>query len=311
MSCREKTAYYTCAPSAEAISQLPIDTLQRQSYHRLTLRVLEDGTVPTFGENLRRERELRGITLLELANATKISPRHLQALEKDRFDRLPGGVFNRGFVRAVARYMNMDEHHWVGEYVRAVREEPEILARYAPPQAESPASARRGLWSFALLVVVFGVSAYLIHDMRLRRAAEAAPALAAAPKETAQAPPQATAPPTTTAATAAPAAMPTLTSASSPVRVPASPAVSDLRLQVDALEEAWVSVALDGQPAYSGTMKPGDSRNFRAGGRIELTTGNASAVVLTLNGETLAPLGNPGERKNVVLTAKDLKPQHP
>ena len=78
----------------------------------------------TFGENLRRERELRGVTLLELSNFTKINLRHLQALEADRFNELPGGVFNRGFVRGVARYMKLDEHHWVGEFVRAAHEEP-------------------------------------------------------------------------------------------------------------------------------------------------------------------------------------------
>lgn len=265
----------------------------------------------TFGENLRRERELRGITLPELANATKISLRHLDALESDQFDRLPGGVFNRGFVRAAATYMNLDVHHWVGEYVRAAHEEPEIQARYAPPEPKPAGSPRRGMLSFALLVVAFGVGAYLIHEVRQRRAAEASPPVVPQAHSVSQpaSPPAAANP---AANTNAPAASPqalatTLTSATA---VP-NTSPDELRLQVDVLAEAWVSVAVDGQPAYQGLMKPGDSQTFHGARRIDLTTGNASAVVLTLNGETMAPLGNPGERKSVVLTAKDLKRSTP
>lgn len=265
----------------------------------------------TFGENLRRERELRGITLPELSNATKISLRHLDALENDEFDRLPGGVFNRGFVRAIARYLNLDEHHWVGEFVRAAHEEPDILARYAPPNsAAAQASARRGVWSLALLVVVFGVGAYIVHQARLRRPADVAPVVVAAPGSASQPASSSVRP---TAAPLEPAS-----SAETAPRVPAAngeasspawsrPASDELRLQVDALEDAWVSVTVDGQPLYARVMKPGETRSFRGRARIELTTGNASAVILTLNGETLPPLGNPGERKNVTLTAQDLK----
>lgn len=257
----------------------------------------------TFGENLRRERELRGITLLELANATKISLRHLEALEAERFDLLPGGVFNRGFVRGVARYMKLDERHWVGEFVRAAHEEPEILARYGPPTAPEPAGRHRGLWSLALLLVVFGVSAYLVHELRLRRAAEASPVV---PTVTAASPLPASTPappsvkPARETRTAGPAETP-----------PASVSPAELRLQVDSLEEAWVSITADGETLYSGLMKAGETRSFRATGSINVATGNASAVVLTLNGETLPPLGNPGEHKNLTLTARDLKPPTP
>jgi len=261
----------------------------------------------TFGETLRRERELRGITLLELATATKIHFRHLEALENDQFGHLPGGVFNRGFVRAVARYMKLDEHHWVGEFVRAAREEPEVLARYAPP-GPPPAPSRRGLWSFAVLLAVFGVGAYAVHEVRLRLPAQASETQAPAPAAVREAPAPVTTPPApepTRPAAPANVSLP----AGAPARPAARPQITpgELRLQVDALDDAWVSIAVDGQPLYSGLMKPGETRSFRGGERITVTTGNASALVLTLNGETLPPLGNPGERKNLTLTAQDLK----
>ena len=267
----------------------------------------------TFGENLRRERELRGVTLLELSNFTKINLRHLQALEADRFNELPGGVFNRGFVRGVARYMKLDEHHWVGEFVRAAHEEPEILARYGPPSPPEPTGKHRGWWSLALLLVVFGVSAYLIHELRLRRAAEASPvvpATTAAPLPPAASSPAPLQPASPSRASETQTARP-LETAPPAARAVATVSPAELRLQVDSLEEAWVSITVDGETLYSGLMKPGETRSFRATGSITLTTGNASAVVLTLNGETLPPLGNPGERKNLTLTARDLKPPTP
>ena len=72
-----------------------------------------------FGEKLRRERELRGITLEEVAMATKIGTRNLRALEEEKFSQLPGGIFNKGFVRAYARYVGIDEDQAVGDYVAA------------------------------------------------------------------------------------------------------------------------------------------------------------------------------------------------
>jgi cytoskeleton protein RodZ len=78
--------------------------------------------VGSFGERLRREREMRGIGLEEIATATKISTRNLRALEDEKFDQLPGGIFNKGFVRAYARFLGIDEEHIVAEYEAASRE---------------------------------------------------------------------------------------------------------------------------------------------------------------------------------------------
>jgi cytoskeletal protein RodZ len=75
--------------------------------------------VGQFGDKLRRERELRGITLDEVAIATKIGTRNLRALEEEKFDQLPGGIFNKGFVRAYARYVGIDEEQAVGDYMAA------------------------------------------------------------------------------------------------------------------------------------------------------------------------------------------------
>src|ERR1700722_2146274 len=75
-----------------------------------------------FGEHLKREREMRGVSLDEICAATRIGTRFLEALENEEWDRLPGGVFNRGFVRAVARFLGLDEDGLVAEYALAMSE---------------------------------------------------------------------------------------------------------------------------------------------------------------------------------------------
>jgi cytoskeletal protein RodZ len=73
--------------------------------------------VSSFGEELKRERELREISLREISEATKINLRYLDALERNDFERLPGGVFNKGFVRAYAEYIGVDPETMVNAYL--------------------------------------------------------------------------------------------------------------------------------------------------------------------------------------------------
>ena len=69
-----------------------------------------------FGERLKREREMREVSLKEVTTATRIGSRCLEALENEQWEKLPGGIFNRGFVRSVARYLGLDEENLLAEY---------------------------------------------------------------------------------------------------------------------------------------------------------------------------------------------------
>ena len=75
-----------------------------------------------FGEKLRKQREQRGISLDAVCATTKISIRMLRAIEDERFDQLPGGVFNKGFVRAYARQVGLDEDEAIADYLAALGE---------------------------------------------------------------------------------------------------------------------------------------------------------------------------------------------
>src|SRR5947209_8814558 len=91
-----------------------------------------------FGNRLRREREMRSITLDEIAESTKIARRHLEALEKERLNRLPGGVFNKGFVRAYAKFLGIDEDEAVADYAAAANEQPEPEDKFPLEVHEQP-----------------------------------------------------------------------------------------------------------------------------------------------------------------------------
>src|ERR1700688_3855800 len=91
-----------------------------------------------FGERLKRERELREVTLEEITQATRIGSRFLGALENEDWDKLPGGVFNRGFVRSIAHYLGLDEESIVAEYVLAAGDGPGIPVWTGSPPAVTP-----------------------------------------------------------------------------------------------------------------------------------------------------------------------------
>ena len=83
-------------------------------------------TMGQFGQDLRTERETRGIALESIVGATKIGSRHLLALEQEKFSELPGGVLNKGIVRGYARACGMDEDVWVGRYLSAYHESGQV-----------------------------------------------------------------------------------------------------------------------------------------------------------------------------------------
>jgi cytoskeleton protein RodZ len=102
----------------------------------------------SFGEHLKREREMRGVTLEEISVATRIAPRFLAALENEQWELLPGGVFNRGFIRSVARYLGLDEDSLVAEYALETR------GRSDPGVVADPPEEPDRNWARVLVVVI-------------------------------------------------------------------------------------------------------------------------------------------------------------
>ena len=94
----------------------------------------------SFGERLKRTRENKKMSIDDVSRATKIAPRMLSALEESKFDQLPGGVFNKGFVRAYARHLGLDEEQAVRDYNSAAGS---VIPEIKPEDAELRAIAER------------------------------------------------------------------------------------------------------------------------------------------------------------------------
>jgi cytoskeleton protein RodZ len=78
--------------------------------------------VGEFGDKFRKAREKKEISLDDVSNVTKISARMLRAIEEEHFDQLPGGVFNKGFIRAYAKHLGLDAEEAVTDYLACLRQ---------------------------------------------------------------------------------------------------------------------------------------------------------------------------------------------
>lgn len=124
----------------------------------------------TFGEELRRERELRQISLREVSEATKINMRFLEALERNEFRHLPGGQFTKGFVRAYSQHIGLDAEAMVNAYLYELdrqQRDPETrgqalgLPKLASEGARE-APRKRGALLLAAVIVTAAVATVLL-----------------------------------------------------------------------------------------------------------------------------------------------------
>jgi cytoskeleton protein RodZ len=92
------------------------------SERRLARGMGREGGVAAFGEELRRQREQRGMAVEAICNATKVPMRHIHALEAGAFRELPGGVFRRGFVRSYLGALGLEEGPWLKRFEESCRE---------------------------------------------------------------------------------------------------------------------------------------------------------------------------------------------
>lgn len=244
-----------------------------------------------FGERLKRERELREVSLEEVAKSTRIGSRFLEALENEQWERLPGGIFNRGFVRAVAHYLGLSEEDLLSEYDLARAEQ-----KAETPLPQESRIPRPPIWiPIAVVLLILCVMTALVYGGRYgwRRytAYRAAKHSGSEPVESQ------TIAPTSSATT--PAADPT-----------SSSTMAALDLSVSTSAATRVRVLADGKLQLDAELPAGETRHFSANKQFEVTAGDSSAVLLELNGQAMPPLGAPGASGTMVLSQKDLRQAH-
>ena len=254
-----------------------------------------------FGERLKRERELREVSLNEVTVATRISSRFLEALENEQWDKLPGGVFNRGFVRAIARYLGLDEENLLGEYDLAHGEQ-----TVPAPQPYESKIPRPPLWIpiagvLGILLLLAGLVTGGIYGWRRYSAHRAAKP----PSSSSSSLPSRT-PVETGTPSPSNVADPSTGSSSSSPSSPSSPSYR-LDLSVSTSAATRVRVVADGKLLLDAEVPAGETRHFSASRRFEVTAADSSAVLLELNGRAMPPVGTPGASGTIVLSQKDLR----
>lgn len=239
----------------------------------------------SFGENLRRERELRGVELREMAEATKISLRFLQALEQDRVDILPGGIFPKAFVRQYAKHLGLDPERVVAEFVYAHGGDPVPARGVRAPVRVDQGGLPRGVILLAVTLGLLGLVGWKVRGQAGRSSIPAPPSIAAPPATT-FAHDRVYPPPSGTAI--APAVAP-----------------GAMVLGLSVRRSSWVEAKVDGTTVLNRVMKEGETQRLEARQEAVLSFGNAGGVAVTLNERPLAPMGAEGEvKRGVVINAQ-------
>ena len=96
------------------------------------------GIMGEFGDKFRKAREKKELSLDDVSNVTKISSRMLKAIEQEHFDQLPGGVFNKGFIRAYAKHLGLDGEEAVTDYLATLRQAQIDAHEVWEPQPAAP-----------------------------------------------------------------------------------------------------------------------------------------------------------------------------
>lgn len=214
------------------------------------------------GPKLRRARLARAKSVEEASRETHIRAEYLRALERDRFDQLPGDIYVRGFLRSYASYLGLEAEEVVGLYERRSaacgRRETEAGASVAIPPRAVPRAVFHPSWPALVAVAVVVLAAFGAVGLLSR--SRAGP----------------------------PAPVPSAPSPGTPVGPPPT-----LTVGVQALRPVALEVEADGRVVFRGTLRRDESRSFEANGLIRLRLGRGGVALVTLNG---VPAGTPGTK---------------
>ena len=253
-----------------------------------------------IGETLRRERLRRGLNLEQVSAQTKISQYLLQAIEKSQFERLPGGLFTRSFLRQYAHVLELDEDEVVASFRQQYEEPVLALTALQPKRRRSQLPFLPTFGWFVVAIFLCGGLYTVWENVRrslpetgaatLREAHESA-GLSLPVANSFQPLPQ----------LIPPEQRPPVSSASGRIR--SQPGVPGaMHVVFTATEPVWVSIQSDGTPVYSGMLGQQQNKELGASTKMTALVGNAGGLEVSLNGRTIGPIGHHGEVRMLELT---------
>ncbi len=241
-----------------------------------------------FGASFKRARESAGLPLEKVAADTRISTRFLAAIENEDFHLLPGGVFNRGFIRSYAERIGLNPEQALSDY-----EQISLTVEMPVDTLRSVERADMRKTERTLYPIAAGLLAILIIVLyAVTRNGNAADPVAPQPLPVQETPAPVTPP------------------APSPVEPepePVAPAAATppLVLNLDIKDLSWMKITTDGDVAVNENLQPGSKHQFTATSSIDMTRGNAGGASLTINGRDVGVLGKSGEVRQVTITPEN------
>jgi len=256
----------------------------------------------SLSERLKRERELRGISLKQISEETRIGVRFLQALEDDRLDIIPGEFYRRSYLRAYARYLGLDEDLALNVYDFS-RKDKSSQGEAEPGSEDAVVFPSLPVW-LKWVGASLGIGLPLVLLLKAMPASTGGSAPVPAPRREREAPPGQNVQPfqpfqnvqqgTAVAAIERPP---------SPFPAESAPLEGTLRLVLSVEESCWLEIAADGEVMVYGLKDQGFRQEVRALRELRLWLGNAGGVKLLLNDRPAIPLGRSGQvRKNLTIT---------
>jgi cytoskeletal protein RodZ len=262
-----------------------------------------------LGDALRRAREARNLSLREVSDQTRITRRHLEAIEADDYKQLPGGIFNRSFVKAFARAVGYDVDAAVNAYLKVARESAESYddvattrqgSRIYMDDIPSRSPILTAILSLIILAII-SLAAYAgLHYYRRNAERAAQPKTPVTNASNARTPGQ-----NVPANVAASANQPASTSASAN-----APAVLKVSVRANG-EEVWIRTLTDGvaSSSWNGTLKPSEVKEINADQSLKLEYAKikAAALEVTINGRAAVVPSDakPGKTLVEMLITKD------
>jgi cytoskeleton protein RodZ len=240
------------------------------------------------GRTLAAARTARGLSVEDVAQRLKFSPRQIEALEADDHAALPGAVVVRGMIRGYAKLLGLDGEPLLGGLQGRAEPPSGDLAR-AGMDVPFPTGPKKGgrLYLILSILVALAVAA-VVADwvLRTREAAVEARVRAEAP---AVPPAPAAVPPEAPAAPALPAPAAGQPETAAPHPEPTAPAQAALlaatgRLEFQFQRDSWVEVKdAEGTVLVSALQRAGTTQTFEGKPPLALVIGNAGGVRLRYN----------------------------
>jgi len=255
----------------------------------------------TAGNNLKKARLEKGLSLEDVQKATKIHPNILRAIEGDSISDL-NPIYLKGFIKIYCQFLGVDPKDYVSDYqqpVWRVNLDKETAREQNAPVPNKPLinlksfiPGKKFISGFIILIIVilifaglFNLGKAIFSHRRALPSKRTGAALAVKVK------------------TEAPRIKPKAQSLPLAVRGEVS---TGIRLTVSAKDNCLLFVKSDGHAVFHRVLEKGRSETWLARDRIELDVGNAGAVELQVNEQRFPTIGRRGQTiKGITISLKD------